>query len=272
MLVLSERTDLTRRRRSRRLAIHLVPLWRTSRSASAVDRDRAALLRRTGLALVHRDREHAVLEGGLDRFLVGVVRQVQDTLETAVGAFDAMEAALLLFLLLVLLAPYHQHVVVERDLDVLFLDAGNLQRNLVLLVGFLNVQRRLQHVRPVRRPSRHGLRRQAEASKRIVKEAVDLAMQLQDGTDGTACHRQVVALHGQRGSALLFFLFLLEPVPGSQLLEINIHVTSPNREDSVISFACSDEHCAAATSPDRLISAFHTLASPPSFCLLGSDH
>src|SRR5690606_13465384 len=205
-------------------------LWRTSRSASAVDRDRAALLRRTGLELVHRDREHAVLECGLDRFLIGVLRQVQDTLETAVGAFDAMESALLLFLLLALLAPYHQHVVVERDLDVLFLDAGNLQRNLVLLVGFLNVKCRLQQARPVRRPSRHGQRRETVASKRIVKEAVDLAMQLQDRTDGNACHRQVIALHRQRGSALLFFLLFLEPVPGSQFLEINVHVTPPEEK------------------------------------------
>src|SRR5690606_37767292 len=209
--------------------LHLI-FRRTIRSASAVDRDRAALLRRTGPALVHRDREHAILECGLDRFLVGVVRQVEGTLETRVGAFDATEATFLLFLLLALLAPYHHYVVVERDLDILFLYAGNLQGNLVLLVGFLNVQRRLQHVRPLRRPSRHGQRWEAEASKRIVKQAIDLAMQLQDGTDGTACHRQVIALHGQRGSALLFFLLFLKPVPGSQFLEINVHVTPPEEK------------------------------------------
>src|SRR5690606_37811404 len=63
--------DLTRHRRSR----YLVSLWflrKTRCPASAVDRDRAPLLGRTGLALFHRDREHAVLESGLDRVLVGI--------------------------------------------------------------------------------------------------------------------------------------------------------------------------------------------------------
>ena len=141
-----------------------------------------------------------------------------------------METAVFAFLLLTLFTANQQHVVVERDMDVFFLDAGNLQRNLVLLVGLLDVQRRLQQARPVRRPAWHGQRRKAEASKRVVEEAVDLAVQLQDGTDGPTRYRQVIALHRQRGSALLFFLLLLEPVPGSQLLEINVHVTPPEQK------------------------------------------
>src|SRR5690606_528340 len=84
-------------------------------------------------------------------------------------------------------------------------------------------------------------------------------------------HRHIVALHRQSRRGGLLFLLLLEPVPGCQLFEVNIHVTPPNREDSVISFACSDEHCATATSPDRLISAFHTLAPLPSSSWLASD-
>ncbi|EXR27133.1 hypothetical protein J694_2987 [Acinetobacter sp. 1281984] len=55
-------------------------------------------------------------------------------------------------------------------------------------------------------------------------------MQLQDGTDGPTRHLQVIALHRQRGSALLFFLLLFEPVPGSQFLEINVHVTPPEEK------------------------------------------
>src|SRR5690606_32093539 len=98
-------------------------------------------------------------------------------------------------------------------------------------------------------------------------------MQLQDRTDCPTWHRHIIALYRQSGrGGLLLLLLLLEPVPGCQLLEVNIHVAPPNREDSVISFACSDEHRAAATSPDRLISASHTCASPPSSsCWLASD-
>src|SRR5690606_35374394 len=109
-------------------------------------------------------------------------------------------------------------------------DSGYFQGDLVLLVGLLDVQRRLQHARPVRRPAWHGQRRETEASKRVVEQAVDLAMQLQDGTDGPTRHRQVIALHRQRGSALLLYPLLIEPLPGSPFLAINVHVTPPEEK------------------------------------------
>ncbi|EXT64758.1 hypothetical protein J813_3960, partial [Acinetobacter sp. 25977_10] len=189
--------DLTRHRRSR-CFISFCFLRKTRCPASAVDRDRAPLLGRTGLALFHRDREHAVFESGLDRVLVGIGRQVQRALKAAVGALHPVETAVFRFLLLTLFTAHQQHVVVERDLDVFFLDAGYFQGDLVLLVGLLDVQRRLQHARPVRLPAWHGQRRETEASKRVVEQAVDLAMQLQDGTDGPTRHLQVIALHWQR--------------------------------------------------------------------------
>lgn len=111
-------------------------------ATSAVDRDRASLLRRADLALVDRDREHPVLERCLDRILVGVVRQVQGTLKAAVGALHTVEATFLLLLFLALLATHHQHVVVEGDLDVLLLDTGHFQGNLVGTVAKLAMRQR----------------------------------------------------------------------------------------------------------------------------------
>ncbi|ENV28439.1 hypothetical protein F961_03149 [Acinetobacter baumannii NIPH 60] len=157
--------DLTRHRRSRYL-ISFCFLRKTRCPASAVDRDRAPLLGRTGLALFHRDHEHAVLKSGLDRVLVSIGRQVQSALKAAVGALHPVETAVFRFLLLTLFTAHQQHVVVERDLDVFFLDAGYFQGNLVLLVGLLDVQRRLQHARPVRRPAWHGGQRAELPSRR----------------------------------------------------------------------------------------------------------
>src|SRR5690606_6118293 len=203
--------------------------------------------------------------------MVSIIWQIQGTLEAPIGAFDVVKTTLFLFLLLTLLTTHYQHVVVEIDLDILLLNTGEFQGDLVLFVVFLDIQGRLQHARPVGWRARHGQCRKAEPPKGIIKQTLALAMQLQDRTDWPTWHRHIVALHRQSRRGGLLFLLLLEPVPGSQLFEVNIHVTPPNREDSVISFACSDEHCAAATSPDRLISAFHTFASPTSSCWLASD-
>ena len=96
---------------------------------------------------------------------------------------------------------------------------GNFQGDLVLLVGLLDVQRRLQQASQSDGQRGMASVRETEASKRVVEQAVDLAMQLQDGTDGPTRHRQVIALHRQRGGALLFFLLLLEPVPGANFLK-----------------------------------------------------
>jgi hypothetical protein len=72
-----DKVEATRHREPRHLVSYRVFLVTNEPATSAVDRDRASLLRRTDLALVHRDREHPVLERCLDRILVGIVRQVQ---------------------------------------------------------------------------------------------------------------------------------------------------------------------------------------------------
>jgi len=79
---------------------------------------------------------------GFDRILVGIIWQIQGALETAIGAFDAVKATLFLFLLLTLLTTHYQYVVVEGDLDILLLNTGKFQSDLVLFIGFLDVQSR----------------------------------------------------------------------------------------------------------------------------------
>src|SRR5690554_894162 len=199
---------------------------------SAIDRNRTPLFWCTDLTFVHGDRQHSILEIGFDRILVGIIWQIQDTLEAPIGAFDAVKATLILFLLLTLLTTHYQHVVVEGDLDILLLNTGKFQSDLVLFVGFLDVQGRLQHARPVGWQARHGQCRKSKSPKSIIEQTINLAMQLQDWTDRSYWHRHIIALHRQTGrGGLLLLLLFLEPVPGRQLLEVNIHVTPPNRED-----------------------------------------
>jgi hypothetical protein len=82
-------------------------------------------------------------------------------------------------------------------LDVLLLDTGHFQGNLVLLVGFLDVQGRLQHARPIGWPLRHVQRRKTEAPECVIEQPVDFPMQLQDRADWPARRWQVIALHRQ---------------------------------------------------------------------------
>ena len=79
------------------------------------------------------------------RVLVGIVGQVQCTLETAVGKFDTRKAASLFSLAPGAFTSHHRHVVFGRDLGVLFLNTGPVEGNPVLLIGFVNIQRQLQH-------------------------------------------------------------------------------------------------------------------------------
>ncbi len=95
-----DKVEATRHREPRLLVSCRVFLVTNEPATSAVDRDRASLLRRADLALVDRDREHPVLERCFDRILVGVVRQVQGTLKAAVGALHTVEATFLLLLFL----------------------------------------------------------------------------------------------------------------------------------------------------------------------------
>src|SRR5690606_9242660 len=183
---------------------------------------------------VHGDRQHSILEIGFDRIMVSIIWQIQGTLEAPIGAFDVVKTTLFLFLLLTLLTTHYQHVVVEGDLDILLLNTGKFQSNLVLFVAFLDVQGRLQHARPVGWQARNGQCRKSKSPKCIIEQTINLAMQLQDRTDRPSWHWSIIALHRQtrRGGLLLLLLFL-EPVPGCQLLEVNVHVTPPSREDSV---------------------------------------
>src|SRR5690554_26173 len=150
---------------------------------SAIDRNRTPLFWCADLTFVHGDRQHSILEIGFDRIMVSIIWQIQGTLEAPIGAFDVVKTTLFLFLLLTLLTTHYQHVVVEIDLDILLLNTGEFQGDLVLFVVFLDIQGRLQHARPVGWRARHGHCRKAEPPKGIIKQTIDLAMQLQDRTD-----------------------------------------------------------------------------------------
>lgn len=62
-----DKVEATRHREPRLLVSCRVFLVTNEPATSAVDRDRASLLRRADLALVDRDREHPVLERCFDR-------------------------------------------------------------------------------------------------------------------------------------------------------------------------------------------------------------
>ena len=89
--------------------------------------------------------------------------------------------SLALLLLLALLAANPQHIVVQGELDVLFLDARHFEGDPVLLVRFLDVERGTQQAAPFRRHRRQRQARpaSAETAKRIVEQTIHLAVQLQ---------------------------------------------------------------------------------------------
>ena len=76
-------------------------------------------------ALREPEREHPVAEVGRDLFCLHRVRKLQGSLKRSVGALDEVEVLLLapMLLLELLLSADRQHIAVERDVHVLFVDA-----------------------------------------------------------------------------------------------------------------------------------------------------
>ncbi len=72
---------------------------------------------------------------------------------------------------LALLARHGEHALLDVDVHVLRLDAGQLEVDLELVVRFVDVHRRC--------PERPGL---PAAAERVVEEPVDLASQAKDGS------------------------------------------------------------------------------------------
>src|SRR5512143_2621390 len=99
-----------------------------------------ALRLRLGL-LRQVDEEHAVLRLGADLLRVDARRQREAAGERAVGQLDAMVVLALLLHLQLALALQGEHAVLESDLDVLRLDAGQLGADDDLLAVLVDVAR-----------------------------------------------------------------------------------------------------------------------------------
>ena len=183
-----------------------------------------------------------------------------------------MEATFLFLLFLALFATHHQHVVVEGDLDVLFLDTGHFQGDLVLLVGFLDVQGRLQHARPIGWQPRHGQRRKTEAPERIIEQPIDLAMLLQGLTGPPATGRSLRCTGSEAVLCCSSCSFLNQFQGANFLKSISMSYLQKSIEDSLNPFARGYVQRALATRDVPLTFAAYLCVSPPSFCLLGSDH
>src|SRR5262249_62242777 len=80
--------------------------------------------------LWQRDREHAVLEVRRDPVGVNSGRHRKRTLERAIAALGEVEVLLLLLFFALLLALDRQRAVGEFDVDVLFVHARKLRRDL----------------------------------------------------------------------------------------------------------------------------------------------
>src|SRR5918998_1219849 len=122
----------------------------------------------------HGDGEHPVAEGGRHLVRVDIRAKLQGALEPAVPALAVHGVAALALLL----AAEGQDAVVQRDLEVLLLEARQLGDDLHLLLGLADL-----HVRPGRRPAERGCcgAGAAEEAEEAVEHPVHLALQREEG-------------------------------------------------------------------------------------------
>src|SRR6186997_1312848 len=103
----------------------------------ALDPGRLALRR-----LRHPHLEHALVEAGADAFGLDALRQLQRAAETSVGALNAVEALALLLVLGLALTGHRKHAVLDLDLDVVALHAGQVRPQNEVVLGLDQVHRR----------------------------------------------------------------------------------------------------------------------------------
>src|SRR6185369_4147677 len=102
-----------------------------SARTSACDLDSARL---SGFRLWHTHGKQAVLELGVDRVAVYILRKSDRTLERAGGPFGGVDAQLTILLRLkqrLLRAANRQHVLLEADLDVREIHTGQFGVHLI---------------------------------------------------------------------------------------------------------------------------------------------
>src|SRR3984893_13854616 len=157
--------------RKRRL-LPKIPEDQASVFGWAVDGD-PFCLRLRSLGLRQNDLENAVLERGLDLVFVNVHADRNLPFEAAVETFT--ELALLVLRLGFHLAAKDQIAVVQEELDVFFLHAGDFRRDRNLLFGFGDFELRPGGVHELRPAP--GKRSRGEAAKGFFQKAVHFTVQ-----------------------------------------------------------------------------------------------
>src|SRR3989344_4037331 len=138
-----------------------------------LDPPRTALLG----ALRHGDGQHAVVEGRFHLIRIGLEGQTEGALEAAIAALHEMVVGLLVTLLLLelLLATDGELIVLQRNVDILLVDARQLHTDAHFLVGFGDVHAGIEGGRRAAALAR-GRREAARAAEDIVEQAGHLAL------------------------------------------------------------------------------------------------
>src|ERR671916_3054299 len=131
--------------------------------------------------------EHAVLEAGVDGALVDALGQRHAAAERAVPALPYVEPGALAVLLGLPLAADGQHPAVQRDVDVLLLDAGQLgpHDDVPVLVQHVERRRPLHRLRTLLAP-----RYPREPPEHLVEHPVHLGLYVVEPAtpERTQCH------------------------------------------------------------------------------------
>ena len=98
------------------------------------------------LGLRNDDRQHAVLVLRVDVFGINIVTQTDHPAKLAVVPFDAVPGFSFLFLLLLAFAGDPQVSVPQFDVELFRLQAGQVDRDLILLVGLIELRQQTQRV------------------------------------------------------------------------------------------------------------------------------
>ncbi|CAN7618552.1 hypothetical protein LJR219_004761 [Phenylobacterium sp. LjRoot219] len=145
--------------------------------SARADRDFAGAL--LLFTLGQRQGEHAVVELGPDVLRLYGIRDLNRSLERAVGALNVVVALLFAAMLLfeLLLSADRQHIAVQGELDVLFVDAGQFGADPQLPVGLGNIHPGLKDTAGL---LLRGSRRSAEAPEGVIKQAVHLSLKREE--------------------------------------------------------------------------------------------
>src|SRR4051812_48673138 len=95
-----------------------------------------------------------------------------------------MVTLLLILVRYLLFTADRQNVIVQRDLDIVLVDARQLDEDLQVLVGFADIDARHRHTAGCQRLRAGPAFRQTKAPDGFIEQAVNLGMQ---GKEGVSC-------------------------------------------------------------------------------------